>query len=56
MLLLQTYGQTFIDDDYLLAVLGSLASVCNAGGRIVWGHLADKTSFRVSTVYKVITC
>ncbi|RUS90172.1 hypothetical protein EGW08_002051 [Elysia chlorotica] len=46
--LYKAYGQTFIDDDNFLAVVGSFAAIFNAGGRIWWGFLADKTSFRVS--------
>lgn len=43
----QAYGQSFIKDDHFLAIVGSLAAVCNGSGRIMWGHLADKYSFRV---------
>ncbi|KAK3801052.1 hypothetical protein RRG08_013449 [Elysia crispata] len=46
--LYKAYGQTFIEDDSFLAVVGSFAAIFNAGGRIWWGFLADKTSFRVS--------
>lgn len=46
--LYKAYGQTFIDDDSFLAVVGSFAAVFNGCGRIWWGFLADKTSFRVS--------
>lgn len=38
----------FIEDDRFLAVTGSFASVFNALGRIMWGKLADRFSFRVS--------
>lgn len=46
----KSFGQTFITDDHFLAVIGSLAAIFNAGGRVVWGYLMDKTSFRVSTL------
>lgn len=44
----KSFGQTFITDDHFLAVIGSLAAIFNAGGRIAWGYLMDKTSFRVA--------
>lgn len=47
--LFQAFGQTFITDDYFLAVVGSLAAVCNGAGRIMWGALADRYCFKVGT-------
>ncbi|XP_071085004.1 apicoplast pyruvate carrier 1-like [Haliotis cracherodii] len=44
----KAYGQTFIHDDQFLAVVGSFASLFNAGGRILWGYLGDKFSFKVA--------
>jgi MFS family permease len=41
------FGQAFIHDDRFLALLGSVASVFNLLGRIFWGALADRTSYRV---------
>lgn len=43
----KAFGQTFIRDDHFLAFVGSISSIFNAGGRLFWGHLFDKTSFRV---------
>ncbi|CAG5135272.1 unnamed protein product [Candidula unifasciata] len=48
--LYKAYGQTFISDDTFMALVGSFAAVFNAGGRIVWGTIADKFSFRVSSL------
>ncbi|XP_021364600.1 uncharacterized protein LOC110457592 [Mizuhopecten yessoensis] len=48
--LYKTYGQTFIKDDHFLAIVGSLAAVCNGGGRILWGYLADKFCFKASFI------
>lgn len=47
--LFQAFGQTFITDDYFLAMVGSLAAVCNGAGRIMWGALADRYCFKVGT-------
>ncbi|CAG5135273.1 unnamed protein product, partial [Candidula unifasciata] len=46
--LYKAYGQTFISDDTFMALAGSFGSAFNAVGRIFWGALADKFSFRVS--------
>ncbi|KAI2796203.1 hypothetical protein RDWZM_007405 [Blomia tropicalis] len=43
----KAFGQQFIHDDHFLAFVGSIASIFNAGGRLFWGNLFDKTSFRV---------
>ncbi|BFZ00819.1 hypothetical protein BsWGS_03857 [Bradybaena similaris] len=48
--LYKAYGQTFISDDTFMALVGSFAALFNAGGRIIWGTIADKFSFRVSSL------
>ena len=42
----KAFGQQFIKDDHFLAFVGSIASIFNAGGRIIWGQVLDKTSFK----------
>ncbi|KAG7153850.1 Major Facilitator Superfamily-like protein 2 [Homarus americanus] len=49
----KSFGQTFISDDHYLAGIGSFAAIFNAVGRIVWGRLMDKTSFR--TAIRILT-
>lgn len=44
----KSYGQTFIKNDLLLAQVGSFAAIFNCAGRIFWGKLMDKTSFKFS--------
>lgn len=44
------FGFSFIKDDHFLAVVGSAASICNCAGRIVWGLIADKVSYKFSLV------
>lgn len=46
----KAFGQQFIHDDHFLAFVGSLASVFNSGGRIIWGHWLDKSSFKVTFI------
>ncbi|PIO58868.1 hypothetical protein TELCIR_19685, partial [Teladorsagia circumcincta] len=46
--LYKAYGQKFIDSDLFLSLVGSVASVFNACSRVVWGVVADKTSYQFS--------
>ncbi|XP_076323954.1 apicoplast pyruvate carrier 1-like isoform X2 [Tachypleus tridentatus] len=46
----KAFGQTFIFDDHFLAIVGSIASVFNSVGRIFWGSLQDKTSYKTCMV------
>lgn len=42
---LKKYGQYYIHNDIYLAWTGSMASIANALGRLVWGLAVDKYSF-----------
>lgn len=46
--LYKAYGQTFIDDDHFLALVGSLGAIFNCIGRPIWGAVMDKAGFRVA--------
>ncbi|CAJ0570059.1 unnamed protein product, partial [Mesorhabditis spiculigera] len=46
--LYKTYAETFISDDFFLALCFSIGSVANAIARIGWGYLSDKTSFQLT--------
>uniref|UniRef100_A0A9J2PDY8 Major facilitator superfamily (MFS) profile domain-containing protein n=1 Tax=Ascaris lumbricoides TaxID=6252 RepID=A0A9J2PDY8_ASCLU len=48
--LYKAYGQTFIKDDFFLAMVGSLASIFNCGSRVLWGQVVDQTSYQTSMV------
>uniref|UniRef100_A0A0L8H9V1 Major facilitator superfamily (MFS) profile domain-containing protein n=1 Tax=Octopus bimaculoides TaxID=37653 RepID=A0A0L8H9V1_OCTBM len=52
------FGQTFIQDDRFHSLVGAFASLCNAGGRILWGAIADRTSFRTAqlAITSLLTC
>ena len=50
----KSFGQTFIANDFFLSQVGSFASVFNACGRLIWGRLMDKTSFKVCLVFWLI--
>ena len=43
----KAFGQTFIFDDQFLAMVGSAASVFNCSGRLIYGLIMDKTSYRI---------
>lgn len=43
----KTFGQTFIQDDKYLALVGSISSIFNGLGRFAWGFMIDKCSGRV---------
>eukprot|EP00118_Oscarella_pearsei_P004694 m.20520 g.20520 ORF g.20520 m.20520 type:complete len:496 (+) comp28022_c0_seq1:33-1520(+) len=48
--LYKSFGFEFIKSDRFLALVGALASVCNALGRILWSYLADRFSFRLTVM------
>ena len=45
----KAYGQTYISDDHFLSVVGAVAAVFNAGGRVFWGNLSDAYGYRYVT-------
>ncbi|XP_043247313.1 uncharacterized MFS-type transporter YhjX-like [Amphibalanus amphitrite] len=44
----KAYGQKNIADDHFLAFVGSAAAVFNSLGRVMWGALCDRTSYRTA--------
>lgn len=46
--LYKAYGQTFIEDDHFLSLVGSLSSIFNCIGRPTWGAFMDKFGYRVT--------
>ena len=44
--LYKAFGQTFIRDDLFLGVLGSITSVFNCTGRLFYGTIMDKASYK----------
>ena len=44
------FGQGFIGDDHFLAIVGSVAAIFNCSGRVIWGIVADKISYKYSLV------
>uniref|UniRef100_A0A6G1S359 Inner membrane protein yhjX n=1 Tax=Aceria tosichella TaxID=561515 RepID=A0A6G1S359_9ACAR len=45
--MLKEYAQIFISDDLYLAWTGSMASIANSLGRLVWGLAIDRYSFTI---------
>ena len=44
------FGNSFIDDDHFLATVGAIAAVFNCLGRIAWGLIADRVSYKFALV------
>ncbi|OON20747.1 hypothetical protein X801_03365, partial [Opisthorchis viverrini] len=42
------FGQAYITDDRFLSTVATVSSAFNSGGRIFWGLVVDKFSFKVS--------
>ena len=42
----KAYGQTYVDDDHFLSIVGAVAAVFNAGGRVFWGNMCDAYGYR----------
>ena len=46
--LYKAFGQTFIYDDHFLAIVGAICSFFNCSGRLIYGMIMDKTSYKVA--------
>ena len=44
------FGTSVVNDDHFLAIVGSVAAVFNCLGRICWGLLADRFSYKFALV------
>ncbi|XP_018654068.1 putative oxalate:formate antiporter [Schistosoma mansoni] len=40
------FGQTFISDDRFLSAVATASSLFNCAGRIIWGEIVDRVSFK----------
>ena len=49
------YGLKQINDDQFLTMVGSIGAVCNGGGRMIWGVLYDKFSFKKAYFFLLVT-
>ena len=48
----KTFGESFIEDDRFLATVGSVCSFFNSFGRVFWGLVVDRISFKVTRTPK----
>ena len=46
--LYKAFGQTFIYDDHFLAIVGAICSFFNCSGRLIYGMIMDKTSYKMA--------
>ncbi|KAI3388043.1 hypothetical protein SNEBB_008849 [Seison nebaliae] len=44
----KAYGQTFIKDDKFLAIVGAIAGIMNSSGRVMWGYICDRFSYKLA--------
>ena len=42
----KAFGQSFIADDHYLSLVGAVSSIFSCSGRLFYGVLMDKTSYR----------
>lgn len=50
--LFKVFGLSFIEDDQFLAIVGSTSAILNCAGRIVWGLVADRISYKFALVFQ----
>merc|ERR1719447_619638 len=50
----KAFGQSFINDDLFLSFVGAVSSVFNCSGRLFYGVLMDKTSYRSSMMLETV--
>ena len=50
--LYKVFGLTFINNDHFLATVGSVSAIFNFAGRIGWGVVADKFSYKSAFVLR----
>ena len=43
----KAFGQKYIKDDSFLAMIGAMAGIFNCGGRVIWGIIGNRFSFKV---------
>lgn len=43
----KVFGQEYISDDLFLSSVATVSALFNCGGRIVWGAIVDKISFKI---------
>ena len=48
--LFKVFGLSFINDDQFLTIVGSVSAILNSAGRIVWGLIADRVSYKFALV------
>ncbi|KAK4475890.1 hypothetical protein MN116_001136 [Schistosoma mekongi] len=49
------FGQTFISDDRFLSAVATASSLFNCAGRIIWGAVVDRVSFKIPMCTMLIT-
>ncbi|XP_071816572.1 apicoplast pyruvate carrier 1-like isoform X2 [Apostichopus japonicus] len=55
MMNFKTYGETFMHDDSALTYIGSTSSISGALGRVFFGFLLDRTSFKFTSFWLALS-
>ncbi len=50
----KTFGQTFIRDDHFLSLVGAVCSIFNCTGRLFYGMLMDRTTYRAAMTTETV--
>lgn len=50
----KAFGQTFIEDDHFLSLVGAICSIFNCSGRLFYGLLMDKTTYRLAMTTETV--
>lgn len=50
----KAFGQTFIHDDHFLSFVGAVSSVFNCSGRLFYGVLMDRSTYKVSMLLETV--
>jgi len=50
----KAFGQSFIADDHFLSMVGAVSSIFNCSGRLLYGVLMDKTSYKTAMTVETV--
>ncbi|CAH8632949.1 unnamed protein product [Schistosoma guineensis] len=48
------FGAQYIDDDQFLSIVATFSSLFNAGGRVIWGAIVDRLSFKIPMMIMLV--
>ncbi|CAH8566160.1 unnamed protein product [Schistosoma turkestanicum] len=48
------FGHQYIDNDQFLSIVATFSSLFNAGGRVIWGAIVDRISFKIPMMIMLV--